>query len=476
MFLRRISPVLLCILASLLSFAQPAALDPTFQSGTGPDQAVKLIVQQRDGKLLMQGSFYSYNGITRHYLLRLNLDGTLDQSFTVDPRVEIAGYALAEQPDGKILVAGGWITIGGTLRVRSLIRLSSTGVLDEAFDQALREGPETDVRSIIVRPDGKILICGTFHRVNGVPQEVLALLNSDGAQDTAFHSPFAGMSNAYRLATQADGRILVGGGVLRVSGNGTISALARANADGTLDPTFPYPNAWTNVGAILPLPDGKILVSGSNSTLPFGRDRLCRLLPNGTIDPTFNAGGSGFGNNAYINSIAVQQDGKILAAGGFDGYNGVPRRNLLRLNADGSLDPSFDPGSGPDQTVQAVVCQADGKILIGGHFEQYNSISKRYLARLNGDAVITATSNIAPVEGLVVAPNPVRDWLFIQHPNETVPLQLRLINAAGAYCGPAIRIRGNGRMEMPLLPAGLYYLEIRNLKTGTLSYRKIVRN
>lgn len=121
-------------------------------------------------------------------------------------------------------------------------------------------------------------------------------------------------------------------------------------------------------------PDGKILVGGGfisyNGTQ---RLRIVRINANGSLDATFNPGTGASGG--FVSAIALQGDGKIVIGGGFTSYNGVARSKIARLNADGSLDTTFNPGGGAAGLVSAVELQPGGKILIGGSFQTYNGVS-----------------------------------------------------------------------------------------------------
>ena len=126
-------------------------------------------------------------------------------------------------------------------------------------------------------------------------------------------------------------------------------------------------NPGTNgvVIALATQPDGKLLVGGSFGQLGGApRNDLGRFNSDGSLDATFNPGVSG-----EVFTLVVQPDGKILVGGSFTmlgggGQGTVPRQNIGRLNADGSIDPTFDPGT--DGLVEALALQPDGKILVGG--------------------------------------------------------------------------------------------------------------
>src|SRR6266576_1680746 len=146
-------------------------------------------------------------------------------------------WSLAQQPDGKILV-GGWLNIGGQ---PNLARLNADGTLDEGFKPVVagRGIPETTVYSLAVQPDGKIVIAGGFASVNGQSRANIARLNPDGTLDMSFYPAAAGVEENYVLSAvlQDDGKILLAGGFGTLNGEPR-GSLGRLNADGTLDSAF----------------------------------------------------------------------------------------------------------------------------------------------------------------------------------------------------------------------------------------------
>ncbi len=171
-------------------------------------------------------------------------------------------------------------------------------------------------------------------------------------------------------------------------------------APGSLDTSFnPGTGADGVVYATALQPDGKIIIGGSFSNFNgVSANRIARLNPNGFPDLTFNPGGSGVANSpggvvGSVWAVAIQADGKILIGGYFKTYNGTPRNSIARLNADGSLDTSFDPASGPapDSALTKIIVQPDGKIIIGGGFTSFNGTSRNHIARLNVDGSLDTT-------------------------------------------------------------------------------------
>lgn len=137
--------------------------------------------------------------------------------------------------------------------------------------------------------------------------------------------------------------------------------------------------------------DGKILTGGAFTTFNgTGVSRIARLNADGTLDASFNQG-TGFDNN--VRTIVIQNDGKILTGGIFLNYNGTARNRIVRLNADGSLDTSFDPGTGFNGEVISIALQSDGKILVVGNFTNYNGITSNRIARLNLNGTLDASFN-----------------------------------------------------------------------------------
>jgi len=351
-------------------------LSQQVQSTTPPDGfnpavdgAVWALAVQPDGKVVVGGTFASMGGQTRNQLGRLNADGTLDSGFdaSADRRVD----ALAVQPDGKIVVGGSFLRLNGDNPHRSIGRLNADGSLDASFN-ATAAGA---VRTLAVQPDGRIVLGGYFTDLNGVPRTHIGRLNVDGSLDASFDPGTSGLW-VRTLALQPDGKILVGGDFGSLGG-GARAGVGRLNADGSLDLTFTSPLlSGSTVGALAVQPDGRILVAGYG---PYGTSPLYffhRLNANGSVDATFT---SPIPDDAVVVALALQTDGRIVLCG--------LRSNvafLYRLNVDGSFDDTFTPQveGGP---ASVVGLQPDGKILVGGWFTAVDGQPRSNLARLTND-------------------------------------------------------------------------------------------
>jgi len=386
---------------------------------------VQALALQPDGKILVgvNGATGFLGGAFRFskLILRLNANGSLDTSFdTAALNLGTNVYAIAVQPDGKILVGGNFTYTSRGARVYSLLRLDPNGALDPSF--ALVEGPSFNepkeagtVAALAVQPDGKIVIGGSFVHLSGVDIINFARLNGDGSLDATFNATNAstrratsGISRGATFAAifvQPDGRILAGGSLgsdesTSVSGPGR--AVARFAADGTREASFSG-SSILNQGTGLALqPDGKIIVVGTfQITEPAPRAAVARLNGDGTLDTTFEAPGLVASGPL---DVALEPDGHLTVVGAFGNKEGAASEGLVRLAPNGQPDPAFAPnGAGSDARVNTLVRQTDGKLLVG--FMPYagltetatrlNAVKRGGIGRLAADGT-TDTSFASP--------------------------------------------------------------------------------
>ncbi len=279
----------------------------------------------------------------------------------------------------------------------SYYSLAQDGALDPSFNigTAFWNGSITQtVTTTSIQSDNKIITGGNFNYFNGInlnPNMTLNLirLQQDGTIDPSFnygtggYSGGSGIYNNLCSAIQTDGKIVVGGDFTSCHGN-TKNRIVRLNSDGTIDGSFNIGTGFNNVvKSIIIQTDGKIIVGGrftSFNGTPI--NRICRLNTNGTIDFSFNPG-TGFNND--VNSIAIQSNGKLLIGGEFSSFNGQPSAYFTRLESNGAIDVSFNVGTGFDQDVKCITIQPNGKILVGGVFSQYQGINTRGIVQINSD-------------------------------------------------------------------------------------------
>jgi uncharacterized delta-60 repeat protein/gliding motility-associated-like protein len=381
------------------------SLDVTFNPGTGAISLIESLALQPDGKILIGGGFQSYNGTAINYIARLNADGSLDATFNPGTGANSNVRSLYLQLDGKILIGGGFSLFNGTAQTR-ITRLNANGTVDATFNPDTgANGTAGEVRSLVLQPDGKVIIGGGFISCNGIARRFIARLNGDGTLDATFDPGTGANTTVSAVALQPDGKILVGGGFTDFNGT-TINRIARLNANGTLDVTFnPGTGANFPVLSIVLQPDGKILIGGNFSTFNgTARNNIARLNTDGSLDATFNPG-TGTNIGGSIQYFGLQSDDKVIIGGSFTSYNGTGRNRIARVNSDGSLDATFNPGTGVNGIVFFLALQPNGKILIGGDFTSYNGTARNDMARLNEDGSLDATFNPVTGPGGVPFPN-----------------------------------------------------------------------
>ena len=329
----------------------------------------------------------AYGSVTSSVALLTVNQATADVGF--NPYADSDVLSLAVEADGKILVGGKFSTLGGPAR-NYLGRLNPDGTLDTAFSP----GPNDWVCSLAVQTDGKALVGGYFTTLGGQTINCLGRLNPDGTPDMAFNPGVSGGTEpyVYSLAVQADGKILAGGWFTTLGGE-TRNGIGRLNPDGSLDMAF-NPGANASVASLALQADGKILVGGAFTTLGGQtRNYLGRLNPDGTLDSGFNPGANG-----SVDSLAVQADGKILVGGQFTTLGGQTRNYLGRLNPNGTVDTGFNPGV--DASVASLAVQADGKILVSGSFSTLGGQARICLGQLNPDGTLDTGFNPGAVYGV----------------------------------------------------------------------------
>jgi uncharacterized delta-60 repeat protein len=361
----------------------------------GTNHEVYATASQSDGKIVLGGSFTTFDGITANKIARLNFDGTLDTAFTTaigngfNSQVRAIAFQAVDS-DQKIVVGGGF-SLFDVITCPSVARLDSNGNLDRAFLTNIGSGFNSQVEKLAVQSDQKIVVGGFFTSHDGVTSNRIARLNTDGTRDTTFTTNIGtGFNNFVQaLAVQADGKILVGGFFTTFNGV-TVNRIARLNTDGTLDTTFDT-NTGTGfsstVNSLAVQADGKIVVGGQFTTFNgVTVNRIARLNADGTLDTTFDTN-TGNGTAGITRSIVLQLDGKIVLGGSFTTFDITTVAGVLRLNADGILDTAFNTntGSGASDAVETLALQPDGKIVVGGSFTSFNGVSRSRIARIGGD-------------------------------------------------------------------------------------------
>ncbi|MFN7138754.1 MAG: family 16 glycoside hydrolase, partial [Limisphaerales bacterium] len=252
--------------------------------------------------------------------------------------------------------------------------------VDPAFNPG--SGADGSVLSRTIQPDGKLLLSGSFQRFNGVRRKSICRLNADGSVDETF-APVVD-NTVHGVALAPDGKIVIVGGFTTVNGH-TSKTVARLHPDGSVDKSFSTGHGGDlEARSVAVQADGKILVGGSfvrfNNLV---RNRIVRLNTDGSVDPTFDAKQ---GANDIIWHIWPRADGKILVGGKFTQFAGKPC-SFVQLTANGEIDREANLVQGPNRQVTSCLEQPDGKVIISGDFTSFEGVMTR-VVRLNPDCSI----------------------------------------------------------------------------------------
>jgi uncharacterized delta-60 repeat protein len=379
-------------------------LDATFRAPTSLTGTASSLTLLANGKLLAGGNFTNINGIQDRPLVLLNANGTTDATF--QPLLQSPGAisVVTRQADGKLVVGGNFSEINGQT-IRRLARVNTDGTLDATF--APGNALDTSVFDLALQADGRVLAATT-----GAVRRYL----TNGTPDNSFNAPSFGGS-VTRLLLQPNGTILAGGSFSRAGGlsaPGFLRLLADGSRDNTFAPATSGQSHFTIFQAFGLQPDGKLVVAGrfipAGSATSSSISTIARLESSGSLDASFT--GSVISDDGFqpiLSRLLVQPDGKILVAGRFSSYGTAARTNVARLNADGTLDMGFTPPT-TSGTVNAIVLQPNNRVLIGGLFSRTSNISglPSTLARLLPDGQVDTSF------GATAVPNGTVNTLLIQ--------------------------------------------------------------
>lgn len=322
--------------------AQAGAPDDSF---TAFRAAYVSALPQPDGKVVISGGFQQIGEVARNGLARLNADGSLDGSF--DPASGFSdvsyGSQLARLSDGSILFTRGRQQEYTTHQ--KLYRCTATGTIVSAF--ATLPGANESIDGFRALTNDQIYIWGGFSQVAGVARNGLARLNSLGQVDGAFAPQLPSGSWVSRLAVGADGSVIV---------------LASA----------------------------------------LGELRLYRLSNTGVVlmQKTLDLACDYFGDYPFVGNLVVQADGKIVLAGMFDSMGGITRRGVARLNADGSIDSSFNVDFLKANTkLYDLHLQATGKMILMGKLRYDANGSTISAVRISGNGSLDESFDVAANSG-----------------------------------------------------------------------------
>ncbi|MGN6416072.1 MAG: delta-60 repeat domain-containing protein [Pseudobacter sp.] len=412
--------LLLALSPGLGAACQDLRRDSTFnKNDTTANTSTRCIAVQADGSILFFGDNTFYNGLWPHgdgipirYGGRLKPDGTWDDSFTpitVDGRiddVEIQGF------DQKILIAGSFTKVNGVRR-GGVARLNTDGTLDESFNtgSGISNSLATlrawciEVKEPKGTEPGKIFVGGDFQQYEGRNTGSVIRLNMDGSLDRFYQPKVVEYGVVYDMVyDKINDNLYIGGEFFKVDGV-EICRLAKLNPDGSLDTRYrigpsTYNRPHNSVTSLFLSADNKLLAGGYfDKVNNITRRGLARFNLDGTLDMGFNSGAGfqGPGSSSdlpglEVRSILVMATGSVIAAGNFTSFNGLPCGNIVKIDVNGSVDPSTTFGLGFNDVVMDLKIQkqpsGEERILAGGFFKTYRKEYQGAIMRLVPEYVL----------------------------------------------------------------------------------------
>jgi len=440
--------VLLTLVSGRVFGQRDGSLDTTFHINI---VGCSSVAEQPDGKLIFSGWFTDSLRSDPYPVARVHANGSLDTSFNSAANSWYDGRSVLLQSNGKIIVGGGRMSFTNSPDELSIIRLNPTGSVDSSFQTV----SGAYFWGMILQADDKILALGSYDPQSGTNPtgHNITRFYSDGGWDSSF-SPDTTIDKGFTgpILLQPDGKLLVGGTFDRNTGT-SFARIARLNADGGIDSSFfssnnfYVPDGFPCVSSLALQPDGKILVGGSFDYYYINPDpsqpgsSIKRINPDGSLDSSFLVGRV---DNGTIYTITLQADGKIIIAGNFNSINGSWRNDIARLNTDETVDLSFDAGVTISSLCNVWALRPDGKILV-------DALGQGVLQLNNG--IVTEIPK--PHEVITLSPNP-------GHPGQTLHLSeagntLRLTDMQGRLMS-TLSEQEPGGYTLPTVLAPGYYL------------------
>ena len=386
---------------TIVSFAADGSLADNFTFDLDAAGRVTAVAAMPDGRLIVAGEFSSVDGESRVRVARLLPGGSPDPTFVPAVLTSNSGYssnpavrAIAVQADNRIILAGSFSSFNGAIR-NNIVRLNADGTIDGAYNPA----PNGSVNSVAVDSAGRLVAGGEFTTIGGGAAPRLARLAIDGALDSTFQPAIpADCIYVKAIVIDSSGKIAYSAAL---SGS---QKLARLQADGTVDATFASANVFATALAFLS--DGRLvgLIGGTYSNPSQVRLFGANGVEDTTFSATFRDTSSDYGTN--LKSLLVQPNDCIVVVGSFSSVNGQPRAGAVRLLTDGRVDPSFFPGLGssPAGSAATVAQQPDASIVIGGAFTEFDGlrcgglvryVDRAFFVRVLQSEVVAASGSAA---------------------------------------------------------------------------------
>jgi uncharacterized delta-60 repeat protein len=446
------------------------AFPSAYTSTVGPDGAVRalaMVVTPASSFLWVGGDFLNFGSTTRSHLAEVfPSNGALTTVVPPQPNGTVHSIALYNAPQENLnpahtsmSVAGSFTTIQGQATPNHSWFLLDQQRVASFF---LSPGVTGAVSGTAVQSDGKVLLVGEFSAVGTTPQARLARfgwISAPSAPTIRGSGPGAAGINiiTWPRVNYVSGYV-VERSTNSSTGWGVVATINSATATSHIDTqsvsgsVIYYYRVWAF---------NSTFASSASVFRPAFPSGFSPPVGPGSVDSSFRtAMGTGFDDP--VAAIQPLPDGRVLVAGLFTSFSGVPRMRLARLHADGSLDTAFDPGAGPNAPVRTINTRADGKAIVGGDFTAVAGEARSGLARVNADGTLDTTFVTSPgFSGRVIATTLAPDGKIL---------------AAGwfSYAGqiaPLTKLNSDGSVDpafTPALPLGSEVFDVTLQSDGKI--------
>ncbi len=360
----------------------------TFNIGLGFNSTINALAVDSSNHIYAGGGFTTYKGLAQNRLIRLNSDGSKDITFDVSNGFNSTINVLSIDSSNHLYVGGGFTTYKGLAQNR-LIRLNSDGSKDITFD--VSNGFNNGVYSLKIDSSNLLYVGGAYTTYQGLTQNRLIRLNSDGSKDSTFDisAGFSGATSTavWTIAIDPSNYLYVGGNFTVFPGM-TAKHIVRLYSDGTIDPSLVLGSGATGGPNDIVY---AIAIDSSNSLNAYiggaftsykgeSTGALIRINFDGSRDTSFNIGTGIAANNGTkrIQSLIIDSSNHLYAGGTFYAYKGISQNKLIRINPDGSKDTAFDISSGFNSDVYSVILDSSNNVYAGGAFYLYGNNSIHY--------------------------------------------------------------------------------------------------
>ncbi|WP_300670097.1 T9SS type A sorting domain-containing protein [Soonwooa sp.] len=474
--IKKYSLIFLLIIFLPVKINSQFTLDNSFITGIGFDNAVYDIVEQNDGKIIVSGAFKNYNATAAGHLVRLNLNGSIDNSFNIGVGTDDHIFKTQILPDGKLLIGGAFKNYNNVPKAL-IARLNTDGTLDNTFNLNFNSPASFDnVYNFKQLSDGRIFVMGDFNKANNQNVTRLILVDKNGNLDNSFTLDSKIKGSVREVQLDSDNRIYICGEFNLGTDINKNIGIFRLQDNGDIDESFNLIINSNNINVSTNTTienmqfqdDNKILITGNFRRL---NDVICnniaRLNNDGTIDHSFNNMGSGLAINDHILINYKIDNNTYILGGTLTKYNSQNVFNFVVIDKNGNLKNYFNPNQNMFQNgdTWTIIKDKNNRILIGGAFIKYNSSYRGGIVRFNPYDFL-GVENLTAVH-LKILENPVKDWLKIEA-NETIK-NIEIYSTSGEL----LKTSTSKQTNVSELPPSMYVLRI-NTKNETIT-KKIIK-